>query len=253
MITIGADPELFLFRKDGNVASAIGVVGGSKRRPKKLSDHIKVQEDNVLAEFNITPANSKAEFVSFCLEGLNEVAKLVEPKGYDVRVLASCILPPEELANPKAYVFGCDPDFNAWTMQMNAPPTPIENLRSAGGHIHVGGIKQGDVINTIRAMDLFLGVPSVLMDTDTKRRALYGKAGAFRYKKYGAEYRTLSNFWLQEESLIEWAYDSTMKAVEWASNNKILDTDLLARRIVSTINFANKYDAQKLMKEFNLG
>lgn len=32
---------------------------------------------------------------------------------------------------------------------------------------------------------MYLGIPSVVMDPDTKRRTLYGKAGDFRLKAYG--------------------------------------------------------------------
>ncbi len=32
---------------------------------------------------------------------------------------------------------------------------------------------------------MILGLQSVLLDPDTRRRRMYGKAGAFRFKKYG--------------------------------------------------------------------
>ena len=37
----------------------------------------------------------------------------------------------------------------------------------------------------VKYMDVFLGVPSVIKDKDTKRRSLYGKAGCFRLTDYG--------------------------------------------------------------------
>lgn len=51
----------------------------------------------------------------------------------------------------------------------------------------------------IPLLDLFVGIPSVLIDRDEgakERRKQYGKAGDFRYQPHGIEYRTLSNFWL---------------------------------------------------------
>lgn len=37
----------------------------------------------------------------------------------------------------------------------------------------------------VQAMDLFIGIPSVIMEPDNKRKELYGQAGAFRPKPYG--------------------------------------------------------------------
>ncbi len=41
-----------------------------------------------------------------------------------------------------------------------------------------------------------------MYDKDTERRGMYGKAGAFRPKPYGVEYRTLSNAWLSNDERI---------------------------------------------------
>lgn len=57
----------------------------------------------------------------------------------------------------------------------------------------------------IPLMDLFVGIPSVLIDRDpnaSSRRMMYGKAGDFRYQPHGIEYRTLSNFWLKSYTLM---------------------------------------------------
>lgn len=67
-------------------------------------------------------------------------------------------------------------------------------------------------------MDLHLGVPSLVLDKDTERRKLYGKAGAFRPKPYGVEYRTLSNFWIWSEENIKWAWDQTNKAIQFVQD-----------------------------------
>ena len=106
------------------------------------------------------------------------------------------------------------------------PESPNKNLRSAGGHIHVGSnLAIADPINTIRAMDLFLGVPSTQLDTGTLRRELYGKAGAFRFKNYGVEYRTLSNFWIFSDNLIQWAYEGTQRALDFIHSGKEIPED----------------------------
>ena len=59
--TIGADPELLLLTATGLPKSAIGLIGGTKQNPKPFGiGH--VQEDNVMVEFNIPPANNRHEF-----------------------------------------------------------------------------------------------------------------------------------------------------------------------------------------------
>jgi len=159
----------------------------------------------------------------------------------------SCIVFPEsQMDHPMAHIFGCEPDFNAWTMDVNPKPTPPHPfMRSAGGHVHVETTKDG--VDVVRKMDLFLGVPSVLMDEGDLRKQLYGKAGAFRGKSYGVEYRTLSNFWIFREPLIRWVWDNTQRALD-------SEVDVMAEqeRILEAINNNNKQVAQELVQQYNL-
>jgi hypothetical protein len=96
-------------------------------------------------------------------------------------------------------------------------------------------------------MDLYLGVPSVLMDQGEQRKKMYGAAGAHRVKSYGVEYRTLSNFWIFEEKLIRWAWDNTARSV--ASE---LDLDSISKDILRAINKNDKKVARDLVDAFNL-
>ena len=89
------------------------------------------------------------------------------------------------------------------------------------------------------------------MDTDQKRRTLYGKAGAYREKSYGVEYRTLSSFWLKTDDFINWAYTQTMRAVDKVNNLELLDNSL-AERIELAINYNNQKSIDTLFKEFKL-
>ena len=89
----------------------------------------------------------------------------------------------------------CDPDLSVWTLKINNPKQYESNLRACGGHISVGYDNPDEMtsFNLIKAMDLFLAVPSVLLDSDTKRRELYGKAGAMRLKSFGRKNKTHIN------------------------------------------------------------
>ena len=252
-IKIGADPELFLRDQAGKYISAIGRVGGSKEKPKKIDrlGHA-VQEDNVMVEYNIKPAVTAEDFVRshrFVLQYLRE--KLPE---FILDFSASAEFTPDQLENPKAFVFGCDPDYNAWTMTINPPiKTDGVTLRTAGGHIHVG-YKKPEIENQValvRSMDLFLGVPSILLDPDKRRRERYGKAGAFRPKEYGVEWRVGSNFWIRDEKMMEWAFNSTRAAVAFLNGGGKI-TDNLGKRIQTTINKGDEAEARAICKEFAL-
>jgi hypothetical protein len=104
-------------------------------------------------------------------------------------------------------------------------------------------------------LDLFLGVPSVLMDDGEERKQMYGKAGAYRPKKYGAEYRTLSNFWIFDKKLIGWVWDQSERALTEAfadtPEGKLVQ-HLKSFPIQDCIDNNDKKLAQKLVKEFNL-
>lgn len=220
--TIGCDPEIFLKDQHNNFKSVIGLLGGDKWVPRKLSEvgHACL-EDNVAVEFNIPPCDS---FESFAAEVKRtmEMVKEILPANLHYDQSSAISFPETELACDAAWVFGCEPDYNAWTMEENPKPhADDKNLRSAGGHIHVGSdLAKTSPIEVVRAMDLFLGVPSVTLDEGTLRRKLYGGAGAFRPKDYGVEYRTLSNFWIFKDELIHWAYQGTQRALDFVHSGK---------------------------------
>lgn len=251
--SIGCDPEVFV----GNdiPRSVIGKVGGTKEMPMPLpiGDGFCVQEDNVAMEFNIPPSNSKAEFVSNIVKATDFLENVIAAGNgwkFDKRSAISFAM--EELSDPRAFVFGCDPDYNAWTGRVNPRPVAEDKaLRSAGGHVHIGCKHLGvNARRVVRACDLFLGVPSVLMDDGELRKQLYGKAGAFREKSFGVEYRTLSNFWIFDPKLVEWVYSSTERALEAALAKMPVEQE--RDNILQAINNNDKKIAEMLVDKYNL-
>jgi len=79
----------------------------------------------------------------------------------------------------------------------------------------------------VRMMDLFVGIPALLIDhdpTSAARRKLYGKAGSHRPKEdYGVEYRATSNFWLQSPKLARLIYRLSHFAVNFVRDNRHLE------------------------------
>lgn len=260
MITIGADPELFLVQGD-NLKSSVGLIGGNKEYPRAITDRpgFFVQEDNVAVEFNIPPAKTLQEFVDSINWSLSAITSEVDKFGMKPADIASALFPPSELLTPQAQTFGCNPDFNAWKngKRNPRPRSRHERLRTCSGNIHVGS--DVNKIRAVQLMDLYLSVPAVLMDKDKQRRQLYGKAGSFRPTDYGFEHRTLSNFWIFKPQLVEWAYTQTIRAINHAkrfTNEKDYDSFMtrydLQDDIVKAIN-KNKIDlAHQLCVHYDL-
>lgn len=255
-IKLGCDPEAFLQDVNGQLKSSIGLIGGSKDSPMPLpiGEGYCVQEDNVALEFNIPPAEGRSQFVESISKTLNFLTESIKDMyGYTLSDKSADSFPAEELNNPMALQFGCEPDYNAWTKGVNPKPKAEDaNLRSCGGHVHIGYDKdKADVPTVMQMMDLFLGVPSILMDSGELRKELYGKAGAYREKSYGGEYRTLSNFWIFNNRLIEWVWDNTSKAVD-AAESRLTLSEQDSTDIVSAINNNDKELAMQLVNKFNL-
>lgn len=227
--TFGSDPELLIVNGD-SPKSAIGIVKGTSQKRIKCKSHA-FYYDNVLAEFALRPAKSKKETIANFKQALKIYAKLVRP--YKLKPQASVCFPDEELLHPEARIVGCSRDNCAYKLvQVEPPETEIKNgnLRSCGGHIHVGCKSiNGDgpePILFIYLLDLFLGVPSLWLDKDPtskRRRKLYGQAGRYRVQKYGVEYRPLGNFWLGSPALVGLIYDLTNHALDMIENKKAWD------------------------------
>lgn len=257
MFYIGADPECFV-GDDAGVRSIIGKIGGTKEcpRPLPMGSGFAVQEDNVALEYNIPPSPTKELFVeniSSAMDFLGTVLK--DQMGLHFVKDSAISFPDSELSDPRAHVFGCDPDFNAWTGKVNrAPRAQDKNLRSCGGHIHIGiadteyaGLP---LLEIIKSCDLHLAIPSVLMDNGLLRKQLYGKAGAFRKKRYGVEYRTLSNYWIFDKKYMEWVYENTKRALDAVANGMSFDED--GPLIQATINDNLIPMAERLIEKYNL-
>lgn len=248
---LGCDPEIFLVDAAGALVSAIDKIGGSKDMPRPihgLGKGFAVQEDNVALEYNIPASASAEEFVSNINKVMGALRKEVSGMGLAFARLSAASFPAQELADPRALEFGCDPDYNAWTGKVNPKPkAPDPSLRSCGGHVHVGADIE-DIEAFIRRMDLYLGVPSTIQDDGLLRKQLYGKRGAFRPKPYGCEYRTLSNYWVFDDALIKWVWNNTQLALD-AGHYPVEEDDKI---IQLAIDEGNTEAAMFLIKKWQI-
>ena len=170
----------------------------------------------------------------------------------DIMHTSSVIVDDDQLQSDEAKLFGCSVDYNAYTEKANPKPEGEKtNLRSSGIHIHISYDKPNTntSLELIKYLDMYLGIPSVVLDPDNERRKLYGKAGCFRLCKYGFEYRSLGGYFLNNDDLIKFMYNGTMNAI-YAYNHCLPRINEDA--VESVIN-ENKVDvARSLIKKYNL-
>lgn len=247
---VGTDSELFLTDiKTGAPVPVIGLLGGTKANPLPVLGGygFAVQEDNVMPEFNIPACGSYEEWTVYLRMMLTHLRREFNSKGLEIVAASSMEFSPKDLEHPQARTFGCEPDFNAWTLEENVVDSSSDEarcLRTAGGHVHVSFTKNGeppqleDQIRMVKALDICLGTFSSVLDTDTRRHLLYGKAGAFRPKPYGVEYRVLSNFWLRREVWRRFIWHGVHCAIRTLNGEGNIDSTLDAEmsRIEDTIN-----------------
>lgn len=223
----GADPELFV-TKDGRPVSAHGLIKGDKKDPMKVKSGA-VQVDGMALEFNIDPAKDFKTFDSNIKEVMQTLKGLVPDYEFMVQPVAEFGAPYIASQPKEARELGCEPDYNAYTGLVNPTPKVDTPFRTASGHLHIGWTKDVDPFDPthfeacralVKNLDVFVGIPAVIWDTEfapegaPKRRALYGKAGAFRPKPYGLEYRVLSNIWITDKVFRKTVFENAILAVK---------------------------------------
>lgn len=138
-ITIGADPEVFLVNQNDKIISSIPHIPGTKEEPFPVSNfgHA-IQTDNILAEFCVPPvslddAKGMYDNINFCLQQINNQPSVQEAE-LKTSIQAASIIEEDQLEDPLAKVFGCDPSYNAWKKgRQNTKPKSLNpNLRTCG-------------------------------------------------------------------------------------------------------------------------
>lgn len=258
-ILIGTDVEIFLRGiHNKKLIPSWEVIANNKDNPyifenSDLSNYT-MFIDNVALEFNIPPARNKAEFKRSIYIAISYIDDYLTDRCINVRMETDFMvtLSEEQRNNIKSMEFNCNPDYNAWNNKYNPPVTNIGKHRFSGGHVHIGARfdSPDEVIRLVKRLDYYLGLWSVSQckDEEIERRKMYGRAGDFRPKLYGLEYRVLSNFWIFDSNFIDEVYDRTMMAVKDKLNidNQI---DYFKDDIIDCINNVDKQKAYQLTNE----
>lgn len=267
-ILVGCDPEVFVRNPNSKeFVSADNLIPGNKKNPFKVPKGA-VQVDGMALEFNIEPASSKAMFVDNVSTVFQHLRNMLP--GYQLEAVPVANFEPSYFARQSDFskALGCEPDYNAYTGQQNSrPDASTVTFRTAAGHIHLGWTKDAEPFEeghyedckaVVKQMDYYLGMWGLLMDPDPTRRKLYGKAGAFRPKTYGCEYRVLSNVWLKSPEHMGWVYDAAIRGIKDMSKGNVKGgwkPDLykqVARDVIDKNNIAYVKDRGHLFGLHNL-
>lgn len=223
MHTIGCDPEFFLVDKKGNFVPAMDTVGGTKAAPRILPSGHTVQEDGCAVEIGIIPATSAKEFKEHVREALSDVRVILKKIGLYPKFVSQAEFSTEALADPRAWQIGCDPDYDVYTQNKTHMKEYTDNIRYAGGHIHIGSdilLSPSNAAAFTRAMDVTVGYFCARKDNHHGRAKVYGRPGRVRFKPYGLEYRTPSNIWLVSRSLQDYIVNGVDKHLAYLSKDE---------------------------------
>lgn len=216
-VSFGTDPELFV-QRNGRIIGSEKVI--PKGGLKGAGAEPLVIQDGVQVELNPYPSRN------FYVLGRN-IGVAVEVLTRQLKSQKASIswsrfedIPDAELNSltPESRRLGCNESFNVYgDKPMKADPETYSK-RATGGHEHFGLPRElfPEIKNIVSILDIFVGLPSVLLDRDlnaAERRENYGRAGEYRLPDYGLEYRTLSSFWLRNYTLMHFVFGMAHLAI----------------------------------------
>lgn len=270
-VTLGADPECSIFDIQLNrIVSAIPVLKRDKHNPIQLGNGVNLYADNTLCEFSFPPSEDKEQMMDRMKDAFERIHIHLGDRYRLMPVAAHRYtekeMEPEFDINPVEV--GCNPSFCAYTCSVRNPVPFPDTLRTGSFHIHLGnadwnGKHGGHMLtfdsrnDTIKLMDLFVGLGSVLLDRDpgsVERRLLYGQAGSFRPTPYGVEYRPLSPGPLKSREMTEVILDLTEHTLSHIKDGTEKDALALVDpvKVQDAINKCDRPLAEELLTKAGL-
>lgn len=208
-LTWGCDPEYFVVScKTNEIVPAWEIPNlGDKRNPRMINDRWGVLADGAAIEFNCPEPYNDPNVMR---QALTKAILAWQADNKEYRVLPIRDLTSNEALwkywdHPAMQEIGCDPDLDALLQgehRLLGPPDfwlggeKTKPWRTAGGHIHIGIDPWPEVPKHVfvRLLDhIYFSwfnnkVPDPVMST-------YRRAGLYRDKPYGVEYRTPNSMW----------------------------------------------------------
>lgn len=243
--TVGCDPEFFFVNESGDVVPSQMVI--------PLGDK-DVVRDGFQGELNPEASYCRQVAGGSIAAALLKAYRYANDNGVALSLDSFKIITDKswKMVDKSIKRFGCNPTMNVHENNFKRPTGLRERFRAAGGHIHIGvqAKYRKDIKTLVSLMDIFAGNTCVLIDRNkenARRRKIYGRAGEYREKPYGLEYRVLSNFWLRSYTL--WSMVSVLcrNAVDVHANG--LSKELLSRFDMDKVRKAINENDFELAKE----
>ena len=258
-VLYGMDIEFLLKSKEGKNITAEGWIKGTKENPYKFDANNKffaTSLDCTSAEVNIPPANNPYDIWN-SIEHCKNYIKTLIPDDLQVEAAANAWYEEDQLKSKAARTFGCSHSLCCYDNEEHRPIPSGDNNRAFGSHWHISYDNADEETNKniVRALDLFLSVPAIIIEPKNERKSVgYGEAGNYRNgaSYSGLEYRSLSGFFSSEQRLIDWIFRNSNKAIDFVNSGDIKKIIPMGRMIQNTINKENKEEAEMLINEFKL-
>jgi hypothetical protein len=208
---MGLDPEVFL-EGAGGIVCPTNIIPSSKM-VEIIDDAGGINRDGMALEFNPSPSANPLEVQNNLKHLMKIMSEAISSAGLsfsqslgmsivDMETSAKTTLPRD------VFQLGCLPDYSAYTQKSQHVNIDARQFpeRYAGGHIHleIGKMPFSSVCDLVKLFDMYAGTFSVQFGDPVwslRRRAIYGKAGSFRWKKEKGivEYRTPDSGWMWVE------------------------------------------------------
>jgi hypothetical protein len=259
---IGTDFEAFITDQENRVVPADNIFP-SEEDSIKLGNGNEVFYDGMQAEVKVGPSHCRGYVCDNLVQVFRRLNKDAEDKNLKLLLEPAVEINQqvmEAAVDPKSRMFGCEPHL---AVELGGLPEIIDvdaarhMRRYAGGHIHLGVINPDSCfhsdlnetllsaegrLRTVKMLDIIVGNTLVMIerDQDRMRRELYGKAGTYREKPYGLEYRTPGNLWGRHPGLANLVMSLCRDAVNIVRCNLDAEFELPRDMVVEAINTVNK-------------
>lgn len=229
----GCDPEGFFQDKEGRIVGSERVIPEvGLNANNDPSGYGRIVRDGVQFELNPSGGSCREGMGQRIAESFRTLHRhLATLKDRPLTISFRGVVEVDETEfaalSERSRILGCQPSFNVYegSSSLGVEDQSTFRTRSAGGHIHLGNLpyvrKSADKSSLIPVMDVLVGNTCVLLDRNplnAERRKVYGRAGEYRLPSHGIEYRTLSNFWLQDYKLMSFVMGLSRLAMSvWAT------------------------------------